>query len=74
MNPSSLPPARVVRQAGAATHVSLRVRLARVRPLAARAVAPLRTLVLYALAFWPLTAIMLFGAAMILAAGNAANP
>ena len=52
----------------------LRHRLARLGPPARRLLAPLRLAVLYALAFWPLTAVVLFSAAMIWAAGNGASP
>jgi hypothetical protein len=35
---------------------------------------PFKLALYYALAFWPLTAVVLFGAAMIITAGNAADP
>ena len=74
---ASLPPARVIRQAGgpvAPPRIPLRVRLERARPVARRVVAPLKLGVLYAIAFWPLTAVVLFASAMILVASNAAGP
>lgn len=76
MTTPSLPPARLVREARGpvAPSVPLRHRLARLGPPARRLLAPLRLAVLYALAFWPLTAVVLFSAAMIWAAGNGASP
>lgn len=65
-----LPSARLVRQAGAAVSpppVPLRHRIA-------RAAEPLKIALGYAVAFWPLTAIVLFGAAMIFAVSANSGP
>ncbi len=70
MAPSMLPSARLVRQSGAPVtrpRVPLRHRLSRV-------VQPLKLALGYAVAFWPLTAIMLFGAAMIFAVSANSGP
>jgi hypothetical protein len=70
MRPASLPRAHIARQAGA----SLAPPREPLRRHLDRVVEPVRTTLGYLVAFWPLTATMLAGAALLWAAGYHAGP
>lgn len=70
MRPSTIPSARIVRHAGA-TVAPPREPVGRYLD---RLVDPVRTALGYTIAFWPLTATVLAGAAMLWAVGVNASP
>lgn len=70
MRPSTLPSARIVRHAGATVAPPREP----FRRHFDRIVEPLRTALGYTIAFWPLTATVLAGAAMLWAVGVNASP